>query len=437
MKKTILTLALALAAAPAVFAARLDFNADVSLKTAAWSNLDFATSNPSNRIYFEQAASLGFLVKDLRYIPGGEEAMDVGITLGALGLNAQGGILPPFDAIANFYPNSNMTPWVKEAYFRLHGLLGGDITLTAGRQSFTLATGLTLSDNGLGMPGFNIRYNKALFHSLNVQGFVFQPKAPDSTGGAANVAGILADYAAQGLWQFYSFCEFDHQTTQVISIPVKHAFRNFSGVSYSLRYGSLSFDAEAALEKGSAAGDNGNSDVSFNGNALLLRGKWSQPLGRFGTGTARVAAGRASGDNASTTGTDEAFFPSFGKRYEGLERAGFGAVFGSSLYDAFGGDSSTKTGMPAGFSGIQMVNLGLSFSPYRSFMLDADFFVFAADSAPTTQKQLGSELDLKLSCPLSDQVSINMVYGVFSPGAAYSANLDSPSKFAFETSARF
>jgi len=433
-----LAAALVLSAVMPLRAAKLDLSANASLEAASWANLDFASADRSNRAYFNQNATLGLILKDIRYRSTDPDAkMTIGVIFGAVGFNTKGPLPQPFATMADFYPNSDFTPWLKGAYVNANGLFGRDISLTAGRQQFNLATGMTLSDNDIGMPGFNIRYDNALTEGLAFGAFAFQPKASDTQSGDINVAGGMAQYSSQGLWQIYSFCELDQQTTAVMSTPVDGVIRNFTGISYSMRYKQLSFDAEAALEKGTAKGAAGAGDITFNSNALMFAGKWNQPMGRFGMGAARITAGRASGDDGSSPGTDRAFFPSFGRRYNGFKRAGFGEVFGASLYDAFGGDSSTKTGMPAGLSGIQVISLGASLSPFAGLNFDADVFFFEAAASASGQKQLGSEWDFKLYTPMSSHLDIRLVYGVFSPGAAYPANTPSPSKLAFEVSAKF
>jgi len=57
--------------------------------------------------------------------------------------------------------------------------------------------------------------------------------------------------------------------------------------------------------------------------------------------------GIASGDSGGSN--DNSFNPTFGHRYDGLERAGFGNSYGASLYDA----------MPSSSYGVGFLSLGL------------------------------------------------------------------------------
>ena len=438
MMKKIFSAIACLLLSSCAFAAKLDLGVETSFAIDSWSNLNFASSSTTiSKTNFVQNAAFGVVLKDLRYLPESDSTMDIGIKFAATGVNSQGTLQPPFDTFQSFYPDSSFRPWVREAYIRVNDLFDKDVTLTAGRQAFNLGTGMTLSDNGIGMPGLDLRFNRLLW-SMNTDIFAFQPKANDNASGEVTILGLSADCEAQGLWQFYSFAELDNQTTAVISTPVDSVVRSFSGASYSMRYGQLSFDAEAAIEKGTAkTAAAGGQDITFDGNAAMLSAKWEQDLGYFGMGAARVAMGRASGDDQNTPDKDEAFFPSYGRRYSGFERKGFGQVFGATLYDALGGDSSTKTGMPAGLSGIQVVNLGMSFKAFSWINLDSDIFFFEADSSSNGQKKLGTEVDFKLFKPLGNHLDMSIVYGIFMPGTAYADGTPSATKIAFQTSARF
>lgn len=420
------------------FAAKLDMSAEISESADAWSNLDFASASPSNRFYILQNASFGVTLKNIRYMPDGDGLLDIGVEFAAVGINSGGALPSPFDRMASFYPDTAFKPWVRQAYLKANGLFGNeDVSIIAGRQRFVLATGMALSDNGIGMPGFRVKYDNAFWDCVGAEAFVFQPKAADASSGGTTVAGVSFDGVSDGKWQAYSFFELDKQTTAAMSVPVTGATRNFTGISYSLRLGQLSFDAEGALEQGLASGANGGQNVKFSGSALYFSGKWAQSMGKLGTGTARVAFGRASGDNPSSSGTDEAFFPSYGAKYDGFERNGYGMVFGATLYDAMGGDSSTSNGLPAGLSGIQVINLGATFDLPRGFKLDADVFFFEASVSANGQRQLGRELDLKFSWPAAAHWGFSAGYGTFSPGAAYADGTPSSSKFFTTTYARF
>jgi len=439
VKKLIITLfcALSVLCGGQAFAAKLDLMADVQTKVVSYTNPDFA-SDTTDGVYFLQNVRLGFVLKDIHPSGTTANATDVGIVLRSLGVAGSTITLHhPFSDAASHYPSSDMTPYVEQAYVKISNMLDRDMTLVAGRQDFRLASGLTLSDDGAGFTGFRFKQG-SLYKDLAVTGFVFQPKSMDSESGDVNILGLSFEVPSDGLWQAYSFFELDKRGETINLRQSDKAVRNFTGLSYIMRYGNLSFSGEGAIEKGTAyAANSADSNVAYDGSALILTGKWDQPLWALGTGSAHLSYGRASGDKDSSSDTSEAFFPSFGHRYNGIERSGFGEFFGASLYDAMGGSTSTITGMPDGVSGMRMVNLGITLPAFAGIYTDFDYFIFEADTSTLGSKQIGRELDVKFSYPIRDQIRMTAVGAFFSPGGVYADNTPSANKFSFELVGRF
>ncbi|MCX5783866.1 MAG: hypothetical protein NTW04_05460, partial [Elusimicrobia bacterium] len=333
------------------------------------------------------------------------------------------------------YPSSNMMPFVEQAYIKANRLFDRNVSLWAGKQAFTLGSGLALSDDGLGLTGIRLAINQ-IWKDINWQMFTYQPKSAMPGQGGIDLLGTYLEIPLEGIWSLYTLWEIDKRGDVVASQPVNGASRQFSGISYGLTYGSFIFDGEAAIEKGRAKAVGKN--INFNGSAFLISGRWTHDTAKFGQIAGRVAFGRASGDKESTKGADEAFFPSFGHRYSGLERSGFGEIFGASLYDAQGGNPLSKNGLPTGVSGVQVYKMGATLSVFKTFPLyfSADFYSFESSVSPSGKK-LGNEWDFGLSYPASEQFNISLIYAAFTPGNGYSSDAKSPKKISFQASAKF
>ncbi len=422
-----------------VFAAKLDLTSEVGLKGVSFSNLNYATANPSSRFFYLQNAALGIGVKDLRPMQAAEMTMDVNLRLRAYGISgsttAQSA---PYDTIADRYPNSSFVPYIENAYVKVNHLFDYNLTMQAGRMPFMLASGLALADDNLGFTGLTLKSEK-LFNRFDMQFFAFQPRADNSTAKSTDLMGFSAAIPGEGLWELYNYWEFDkNASTAANGTAVSARTLQFTGISYTLKYGFLSFTGEGVLQGGSANKTNSSDKIKYSGSAFSLSGKWVQPFGRFGTGEARFTYGHGSGDKFSTLDTDETFFPDYGHRYNGMERSGYGELFAASLYDAFGGDSSTKTGLPAGLSGVQVVNMGVTLPPYHNIYVMLDYFVYEADrNANSSSKKIGTEIDLRLNYPIGQTLNLSAVYAKFSPGPVYPNGTKTPSKLAFEAFAKF
>ena len=167
--------------------------------------------------------------------------------------------------------------------------------------------------------------------------------------------------------------------------------------------------------------------------------KWKQSLYKSGQGIARVSVARGSGDKPGTPTTDEAFFPSRGHRYNGIERVGFGELFAATAYDAFGGNYSTTTasGLRTGASGLVVFGVGYTPPAYRSLTIDIDFFLYQAERISTGPRTLGTEWDLRLRYPIRDQLNIAATMAYFRAGQFTDPGRSVARKYSFEVSGRF
>ena len=447
---------LAAVSGPAL-ATNLDVTSEYRLRAVSYRNLNLgylvdgagtpARPPRNDRSFMSQSARLGFALKDipLRDVQG--ESMDMVLKLRALGATAfarGASVAPPFDRAAANVPDSDFVPFFENAYLRARDLGGLPLDMTVGRQTFSLGSGLLLDDDGAGLTGVTLTGGLP-WGGMRAQGFVFQTQRPAShpthaslSPGNAGIAGLSLELPTEGTWQLNQVLEKD-QTTQFAAplgcrdaspsgCLVSKATRWFSSLRYQLTYGPIVFDGEAALQKGAATPTGpaaAGNHVTYNGNAQIVRAKWKQTFyansqtGRKIQGIARVVFARGSGDDPSTPTTDEAFFPSHGHRFDGLERAGFGEFFGATPYDALAGQSTTTaSGLLNGASGIIPVGVGVTPPAYRGFVLDVDYFLYQADRVLAgPHRTLGTELDFRLRYDIRDRLQLRASAAYFTLGA--------------------
>ncbi|MEQ1919831.1 MAG: hypothetical protein ABL955_11580, partial [Elusimicrobiota bacterium] len=419
-----LSLAALLASGLTAHAASLDVTAAYKMKAVSYSNLNYDTSNKNNHSFVTNDARLGIAV---RKIPlesrGGEDVtMDLGIVLRALGVSGStSSLTSPFDRVASYYPSTDQTPFIENAYLKVHRLWGYPWEATFGRQSYRLGSGLLLDDDGAGLTGVSAR-GELPWWNMKIEGFLFNDRNPLNTSApnSLDLAGLSLDVPGEGVWQLNQLIERDRAQQTVYGCNytgnpqgngclVSKALRSFTSVRYQLNYGPIVFDGEAAMQKGYATPTGllpSSNHTTYNGNAQVVRMKWKQSLYKTGEGIARMSVARGTGDNTGTPTTDEAFFPSRGHRYNGLERVGFGELFAATAYDAFGGNVSTSTnsGLRNGASGLVVVGAGYTPPAYKSLTLDIDFYLYQAERISTGSRTLGTEWDLRLRYPIRDQL---------------------------------
>lgn len=428
--------------APPAFAAHLDVSTAYKLRALGFQNMHI--SDPvQDKSFMTQNARLGFAVRDIELTGGaGPEpvTMELALSLRAIGVaGSTGPVLPPFDVAAQRYPNAEFLPFVENAYLRTHGLLGWPMDVTFGQQPYSIGSGLLLSDDGAGMSGIAVR-GSLPWWDMKADGYVFQPRNHQILGDSLTIFGASLELPSEGTWQLHQMFERELNQTRSAGLPIGRATRSFTSVRYLINFGPLFFDGEAAIQRGSANPSGpapAASHITYNGNAQVMRAKWKQPFFK-GEGIARLTAARGSGDSGGTTTTDEAFFPSFGHRYDGLERSGFGDFFHATPYDAFGGQSTaTASGLPQGASGIIAVGLGFTPPAYKGVQFDLDFWLFQADRNVGPHRTLGREFDLRARYGFRDRFSITAGAAIFTAGPALAATHPTSRRYLLEFSGRF
>ncbi|MBI5743556.1 MAG: hypothetical protein HY952_03310 [Elusimicrobia bacterium] len=409
-------LCLLLAAAPAG-ATKLDLFSDVEVSAVNYQHLPYGNTLRSQALYTENA-QLGFVIKNIKLEKVPEATMDVGIVLQSIGTGASSNTVsgnPQFADASARLPHSDGTPYVRNAYVKIYKFMRPNITATFGRQDFTLGQGITLSGSDLGLPGGRLEMAE-LYHNIKGDLFFFRPFSGDRY---IKVYGGTAYYpASEGLWQAYHFWEADDTAGgQDILFNTASKTKKFTGLRYVLTQSQLSFDGEAVVQRGSAklaAGGTGK----YEAHAFMLKGAWTQDISFFGKSKVRLGYGRSSGNPGTGSSTDKAFFPAFGSKYNGLERKGYGAIAGASLYDMVK-TSSTLNGLPYGMSGLNIINIGADL-PYKKMIVSADLYKFrASKNSSGGTLQIASEFDLKATYAFGDNLSVNAVYAIFTPLGAY------------------
>ena len=132
-------------------ASNLDVTAAYRMKAVSYKNLDLS-SDPTGRnshSFIVNDARLGMAVRKIPlHSRGGEDTtLDVGLLLHAIGVSGSTvAVASPFDRIAAYYPNADLTPFIENAYLRVNRLWSLPLEATFGRQNFKLGSGLLLDD---------------------------------------------------------------------------------------------------------------------------------------------------------------------------------------------------------------------------------------------------------------------------------------------------
>lgn len=440
-------------------AANLDLSSSYRMKGLNYTNLNLATQDKANNTsnnhsFLASDARLGVAMRKI-YLEsrrGEDTTMDIGIQLHAVGVaGSTSPLAVPFDRPADIYPNVQFVPFLENAYVSVNHLWGLPWEMTLGRQNFRLGSGLLLDDDGAGLTGITARASLPWL-GLRVEGFTLAAKAamagPDSLG----FSGLSVFLPSEGTWSLHQLFETDRKAHLVYGCSflnmgpegcrISKARRSFTSVRYQINYGPIVFDGEAAIQRGAATPTGTNpapTHIIYSGDAQVVRAKWKQGMYKWGEGIARLSVARGSGDDPGTGTKDEAFFPSHGHRFEGIDRKGFGEFFGATPYDAFAGNYSTTTasGLRAGQSGITAVGGGFTPPAYKGLTLDIDYYLYQATRVTRGSRSLGAEWNFRLRYPIQEHFSLSASAAIFHIGSASNPERGKARKYSVEVYGRF
>jgi len=460
MKKLVVLLLL-LTASSAFAASVLDVGTDYRIRGISMSKTDFGATGNQNYAYYSQRA--------LAHI-GGRFSPNIEFMtqLQALGIAGSSGttISPIANPAGNRYPNTNFTPWIQTAYMKASQLYDMPVDLTVGRQPITLGDGFILSDDNLGFTGIRVE-TRLPWYDLQAQAFTF--KASESVVGSndTDIFGAELTRATHNVrYQLSTVTERDasgttlyvrpsENTADLTKFPLGTNFtasritRTFYDARVDARLSKGGFlKAEVALQSGSVARSSATlGSVSLGGYAALISGGLYTNFSKYGPIEIHGLFGLASGDSGG--GNDNSFRPTFGHKYDGLERSGFGEFYGATLYDAipsstYGPSASTSSvsGLPQGNSGIRVIGAGVTTHPTSLLSIGIDYYVYTAQessnfSPAPSESSLGTELDIGVGFAYTNYMAFGATYAMFSPGKAYGAFQDNATRVMLEAIGHF
>ena len=441
-------------------AAILDVGTDYRLRGLSYSKVDYGVSSGQDYSYYSQRALAHI---GGRFSPNIEFMTQVQ-AIGVAGSSASV-TNPTVDPGMGRYPNTNFTPWVQWAYMKATQLYDMPIDLTVGRQPILLGDGLILSDDDLGFTGIRAQ-TRLPWYGLRADLFTF--KTGDALQGArdADIYGIeftkpLRAVRYQASWVM----ERDRSGNTLYIRPSENTSSallsgsDFRATSITRQFYDARIEGrllqggfykfEGVLQTGHVDRSSATlGSVDIGGYAFLVSGGLFTRFSKYGPIEIHGTFGLASGDSGG--GKDNSFRPSFGHRFDGLERSGFGEYYGASLYDAlptttYGptGSTAAVSGLPPGYSGMRVIGAGVTTHPTNLLSIGIDYYVYTAQETPgsnfpvgSSESSLGTELDIGAGFAYTSYLTFRASYAMFSPGKAY-PNRDQATRLLIEAIGRF
>jgi hypothetical protein len=341
------------------------------------------------------------------------------------------------------YPSVNGTPWVEQAYVHLPHLFNKRADVTIGRQPITLGDGMIVSDDQLGFNAFRLRLNLP----LRVDADAFTAKGRETLAGSGDtdlLGVVLGTEREHNRWELAWVQEAHRSATEYVlgvsTLTADRVIRRFVDLRLFGDLKDAYYKAEVALQSGRMTPAGGASSVDIKGMGQRLELGAQSDTERFGRFGVKALYAAGTGDDAGSPGADQAFRPGFARRWDGLQRSGFGGHFAATLSDAYDPSapfSPTAGGLPPGVSGIKTLGLGV-FTVQKVFWIgSADYYFYDAAVSPTPNKDLGAELDFDLTFRYTGYVTFSLGADLFFPGKAFSGPTERVSRYTAETHLHF
>jgi hypothetical protein len=456
VKKTT-ALLLLLISGTALANSTLDIGTSYRMRGISMSKTDYGLTSDQNYSYYSQRALAHI---GGRFSPNIEFMMQ----FQALSMAGSSGTVtnPIANPSGNRYPNTNFTPWIQTASMKASQLYDLPLDLTLGRQPITLGDGFILSDDDLGFTGIRLESRLPWY---GLQGQLFTFKTGDGLQGSKNsdIYGIELTKPTRNIrYQLSVVSEHDNMGTtpyirpseNAAGVPVSdYIASNITRTFYDARIeGRLLeggfYKGEVAIQRGSVDRSSATlGNVSLGGYAALISAGLFTRFSKYGPIEIHGLFGLASGDAGG--GTDNSFRPSYGHKYDGLERSGFGEFYGATLYDAIPSNSYGQTssspsvsGLPQGHSGIRVIGAGVTTHPTSLLSIGIDYFVYTSQESTTfstapSESSLGTELDIGAGFAYTNFMTFRASIAFFSPGKAYGAFQENAQKISIEAVGHF
>jgi hypothetical protein len=449
---------LLLCSTSAVASSTLDIGTNYRLRGISMTRTDFGATQDQDYAYYSQRAQAHI---GGRFSPN-IEFMTRFQAIGIAG-SSTSVTVPIANPAGGRYPNTDFTPWIQNAYLKATRLYDLPLDITIGRQPIMLGDGFILSDDDLGFTGIRLEY-RLPWYGLQAQAFTFKTSESLIGSSDTDLYGVELSKPMRNIrYQASVFTERDASGTTLYVRPTENINTFPAGTSFTAsRITRTFYDAriegrltqggfykgEVAFQSGSVKRSTGTpGSVDLGGYAFLVSAGLFTRFSKYGPIEIHGLFGMASGDSGGSK--DNSFRPGFGRKYDGLERSGFGEFFGATLYDAvpsstYGPSASTPTvsGLPVGHSGIRVIGAGVTTHPTSLLSIGIDYFVFTSQestnfSPAPSESGLGTELDIGVGFAYTNYLTFRATFAMFAPGNAYGASRSNARRIVLEAIGRF
>lgn len=403
---------------------------DYDLKFAAcsYSNLDYTLPQAEGAAVYRQYLGVNIIGKFDDRI---EMSAKI-VSRGNAGKHAGGIFAMP-------YSGDDFSFFLESAYLNFTSAVSAarPYVFTVGKQYFTAGDGLIIDSNGNGFLGARIRADISRMISADA----FAAKADDKDfniyGGNIKIKSSPALEA--GIYQERNDTGFAYRKGIFTGLPA-YAIKSDIKTFYDIRLTGgekYKYRLEAARQTGELV-KSSSTAVEYDAFAFVAEGGWKGMfLKRKSSAKILFSYAQAKGDNV--------FNPTFSRRYDGLRRIGYGALFAAGTGDSF-------LNLAQGYKGINTAGLNFDIFPWSFLQTGAAFYLYSASEAPPdsgdagfaklygAKADLGNETDFFVKYKYLDYFDAGFAIAVYTPPTGADkvfANTERSYLYQIEVNAKF
>jgi hypothetical protein len=400
---------------------------DMQFRAASYSNIDYTSVRRKSSDVFSQYLNLNIIGKF-------DDRIEMSAELGSYGFSGK------YDnAFEMPYESLDFSFFLETAFLTFKSEKGFSMPYIVyiGKQRFHYGNGLIVNGDNTDLLGaeVDIEFFKFLtfdmfaskipgenfdFYGIN---FNFNSLIELTICQECNNSGFLYREGLSTKFSDRTIIEHDNKT-----------FYDLRVANDGKKYG---YSIEAAQQKGSLLKDN-NERLDYDACMFNVDGVWHGEMFRKEVNANILFT-------YSTAKGENCFCPTFSKRYNGLQRIGYGILFAANATDSF-------IVIPNGYYGINTLGFSFDICPFNAVSSGLAYFFFSASDAPVdagdagfarlygAKADLGKEFDFFIKYKYRHYFDIVFDFGLYTPPAKADkvfANIASSYLFQLGITSRF
>lgn len=349
---------------------------DLKFRAASYSNINYTSAKAEGIDIYSQYLSVNIIGKF-------DERIEMAAKLASYGISGKKN-----DAFLMPYQEDDFSFLLENAYLNFRSDTGAFVPyiFTFGKQPFTAGDGFIIDANQNGLLGARVKAD--ITHLFSVDAFAGKVDNKDFNVYGASVKVKTATQIEVGIYQERNDTGFAYQKGVFVdsgAYAIKSDIKTFYDIRLTGGSQKYKYRLEAAQQTGELVKISTDT-VEYDVFAFIAEGSWSGTLLKKAS-NAKVIFSYADAEK------ENAFNPAFARRYDGLQRIGYGSLFAAGSSDAF-------LTLPEGYGGINTIGVSFDIMPWDFMQTGLSFYMYSASDAPADagdagfSKIYGSEADL-------------------------------------------